>query len=79
MSGKIIAQKKNQRLVVRTEIWNTQSGEGFKAVVRNTNGTFNGATNQTRLIPMPQAQVVEKIVTKTVTVPAERKKFLGLF
>ncbi len=79
MSGKIIAQKKNQRLTVRTEIWNTKSGEGFKAVVRNPNGTFDGATNQTRFIPTPKAQVIEKIVTKTVTVPAPRKKILGLF
>jgi hypothetical protein len=77
MSGKIVAQKKNQRLVIGTEIWNTKSGEGFKAVVRNPNGTFDGATNQTRFIPMPQAQVIEKIVTKTITVP--RKKILGLF
>jgi hypothetical protein len=79
MSGKIIAQKKNQRLVVGTEIWNTKSGEGFKAVVRNPNGTFDGATNQTRFISMPKAQVIEKIVTKTITVPAPRKKILGLF
>jgi hypothetical protein len=79
MTGKIIAQKKSQRLVVGTEIWNTKSGEGYKAVVRNPNGTFDGATNQTRFIPIPQAQVVEKIVTKTISVPAQRKKFLGLF
>lgn len=79
MSGKIVAQKKNQRLTVRTEIWNTQSGEGFKAVVRNPNGTFDGATNQTRFIAMPKAQVIEKIVTKTVTVQAPRKKILGIF
>jgi hypothetical protein len=77
MSGKIIAEKKNQRLVVRTEIWSTKSGEGIKAVVRNPNGTFDGATNQTRFLSMPQARVIEKIVTKTVTVP--RKKILGLF
>jgi hypothetical protein len=73
MSGKIIAQKKNQRLTVRTEIWNTKSGEGIKAVVRNTNGTFDGATNQTRLLTMPEA----KVVIKTISVP--RKKILGLF
>jgi hypothetical protein len=77
MSGKIIAQKKNQRLTIRTEIWNTQQGEGIKAVVRNPNGTFDGATNQTRLLKIPQAQIVEKIVTKTIVEP--RKKFLGLF
>ena len=79
MSGKIVSQRKNQRLTVRTEIWNTKSGEGIKAVVRNPNGTFDGATNQTTFIAMPQAQVVEKIVTKTISVPAQRKKFLGLF
>lgn len=73
MSGKIIAQKKSQRLEVRTEIWNTKSGEGIKAVVRNPNGTFDGATNQTRLLKMPEA----KVIVKTITEP--RKKFLGLF
>ena len=75
MSGKIIAQKKNQRLTVRTEIWNTKSGEGIKAVVRNPNGTFDGATNQTRLLTMPEA----KVIVKTVTVTQPRKKILGIF
>jgi hypothetical protein len=73
MSGKIIAQKKNQRLVVRTEIWNTKSGEGIKAVVRNPNGTFDGATNQTRFMAMPEA----KVIVKTITEP--RKKIFGIF
>ena len=77
MSGKIIAQKKNQRLVVGTEIWVTKSGEGYKAVVRNPNGTFDGATNQTRFMPMPQAQVIEKVIVKTITEP--RKKVFGIF
>lgn len=75
MSGKIIAEKKNQKLTVRTEIWNTQQGEGIKAVVRNPNGTFDGATNQTRLVKMPQA----KVITKTVTVTEPRKKIFGIF
>jgi hypothetical protein len=79
MSGKIIAQKKNQRLTIRTEIWNTKSGEGIKAVVRNPNGTFDGATNQTRIISVPKAQVIEKVITKTITVEAPRKKILGIF
>ena len=73
MSGKIIAQKKNQRLTVRTEIWNTKSGEGIKAVVRNPNGTFDGATNQTRFLAMPEA----KVIIKTITEP--RKKVFGIF
>jgi hypothetical protein len=77
MSGKIISQKKNQRLVVGTEIWVTKSGEGYKAVVRNPNGTFDGATNQTRFIPMPKAEVVEKVIVKTITEP--RKKVFGIF
>ena len=75
MSGKIISDRKNQKLTVRTEIWVTKSGEGFKAVVRNPNGTFNGATNQTRLIPTPEA----KVIVKTVTVQAPRKKVFGIF
>lgn len=79
MSGKIIAQKKNQKLTVRTEMWETKSGDVFKAVVRNPNGTFDGATNQTKNIPVPQAKVVEKIVEKTITVQAPRKKILGIF
>ncbi len=73
MSGKIISQKKNQRLEVRTEIWNTKSGEGIKAVVRNPNGTFDGATNQTRFLAMPEA----KVIVKTITEP--RKKIFGIF
>ncbi len=73
MSGKIISQKKNQRLEVRTEIWNTKSGEGIKAVVRNPNGTFDGATNQTRFLAMPEA----KVIIKTITEP--RKKIFGIF
>lgn len=73
MTGKIIAQKKSQRLVVGTEIWNTKVGEGFKAVVRNPNGTFDGATNQTRFFKMPEAKVVTKIVTES------RKKVFGIF
>lgn len=77
MSGKIIANKKNQRLVVGTERWTTKSGEVFKAVVRNPNGTFDGATNQTKNIPVPQAQVVEKVIVKTITEP--RKKVFGIF
>ncbi len=79
MTGKIIAQKKSQRLVVATEVWNTKTGDVFKAVVRNPNGTFDGATNQTKNIPVPQAKVIEKVITKTVTVEAPRKKILGLF
>jgi hypothetical protein len=75
MSGKIIANRKNQKLTIRTEIWNTKSGEGIKAVVRNPNGTFDGATNQTRFVKMPEA----KVVTKTITVTQPRKKILGLF
>jgi hypothetical protein len=73
MSGKIISQKKNQRLEVRTEIWNTKAGEGIKAVVRNPNGTFDGATNQTRFLAMPEA----KVIVKTITEP--RKKIFGIF
>lgn len=36
------------KLIVSTEIWNTSNGTVAKAVVRNADGTFNGATNQTK-------------------------------
>jgi hypothetical protein len=40
------------KLVVSTEKWNTQNGEVYKAVVRDGNGKFIGATNQTKSIPV---------------------------
>ena len=67
MTGKVFAKK---RVVVSTEKWNTQKGEGYKAVVRNPNGTFDGATNHTRFVPLSE------IVS---SVPMTRKKFLGIF
>lgn len=79
MSGKIIAERKNQRLIVRTELWNTQNGEGIKAVVRNPNGTFDGATNQTRLVKLPEAKIIEKVIEKTIAVQTPRKKVFGIF
>lgn len=42
------------KLVVSTEKWNTQKGEVYKAVVRDANGKFIGATNQTKAIPVKQ-------------------------
>lgn len=42
------------RIVVSTEKWNTQKGEVYKAVVRDANGKFLGATNQTKAIPVKQ-------------------------
>jgi hypothetical protein len=35
------------KIIVRTEVWSTSKGKVVKAVVRETNGTFIGATNQT--------------------------------
>jgi hypothetical protein len=43
-----------QKIVVSTEKWNTQNGEVYKAVVRDANGKFIGATNQTKAIPVKQ-------------------------
>lgn len=40
------------KIVVSTEKWNTQNGEVYKAVVRDANGKFIGATNQTKSIPV---------------------------
>lgn len=38
------------KVTVRTEIWNTKAGKVVKAVARDENGTFLGATNQTEAI-----------------------------
>ena len=40
------------KIVVSTEKWNTKNGEVYKAVVRDANGKFIGATNQTKSIPV---------------------------
>jgi hypothetical protein len=42
------------KIVVSTEKWNTQNGEVYKAVVRDSAGKFIGATNQTKSIPVKQ-------------------------
>ena len=38
------------QVTVSTEVWNTREGQVVKAVTRNTDGSFNGATNQTAAI-----------------------------
>lgn len=43
---------KKNKMVVSTEKWNTVKGEVYKAVVRDANGKFLGATNQTKGIPV---------------------------
>lgn len=40
------------KIIATTEIWDTAKGKVAKAVIRNANGTFNGATNQTKAIPV---------------------------
>lgn len=39
------------KVIVATEQWNTAKGKVAKAVVRKTDGTFVGATNQTKAVP----------------------------
>ena len=52
------------KIVVRTETWTTKNGRVIKAVVRETDGTFVGATNQTKPVkvrtPRPRVTVVGK-------------------
>ena len=48
------------KVIVRTEKWNTKQGTVIKAVVRDENGIFLGATNQT----MPIQQVVNIVGSK---------------
>ena len=43
-----------QKIVIATEKWNTVNGEVYKAVVRDANGKFLGATNQTKSVPVNQ-------------------------
>ena len=39
-----------KQIIVRTEVWRNGNGIIVKAVVRNSDGTFVGATNQTGVI-----------------------------
>ena len=50
------------KVIVATEIWNTQKGAVAKAVVRDEKGTFLGATNQTKALP------AKKIVRPRVSI-----------
>ena len=50
------------KVLVSTEVWNVKGQPAAKAVVRNTNGTFVGATNQTKALP------ASKIVRPRVTI-----------
>lgn len=49
------------KAVIRTEIWNTGKGTVAKSVVRRTDGTFVGVTNQTKAVKV--AKVVRPRVT----------------
>jgi len=40
------------KIVIATEKWATANGDVYKAVVRDANGKFLGATNQTKNIPV---------------------------
>lgn len=50
------------KVTVATEVWNTQKGAVAKAVVRDSEGKFLGATNQTQALP------AKKIVRPRVTI-----------
>ena len=41
-----------KKIVISTEKWATKNGDVYKAVVRDANGKFLGATNQTKAIPV---------------------------
>ena len=43
-----------KKIVIATEKWATAKGDVYKAVVRDANGKFIGATNQTKNIPVKQ-------------------------
>lgn len=48
------------KLIVSTEVWNTKSGVVSKAVVREPNGKFVGATNQTKAVPVAKRIATQK-------------------
>lgn len=50
------------QVTVSTEVWNTAKGKVAKAVVRKTDGTFVGATNQTKGVPAKVVRPRVKIV-----------------
>lgn len=50
------------KAIVSTEIWSTSKGKVAKAVTRTEKGTFLGATNQTKAVP------VGKVTRPRVTV-----------
>jgi hypothetical protein len=49
------------KVTVSTEIWNTEKGNVAKAVVRDEQGRFLGATNQTKTVKA--AKVIRPRVT----------------
>jgi hypothetical protein len=51
----------HMKITVSTEIWSTRKGTVAKAVTRKSNGTFTGATNQTKGVSV--AKVVRPRVT----------------
>jgi hypothetical protein len=50
------------QVIVSTEVWNVQGKAVAKAVVRKTDGTFVGATNQTKALP------ASKVVRPRITI-----------
>ena len=50
------------KVTVATEVWSTSKGAVAKAVVRDTEGKFLGATNQTKALP------ASKVVRPRVTI-----------
>ena len=50
------------KVIVATETWNINGKTVAKAVVRKTDGTFVGATNQTKTLETP------KVVRPRVTI-----------
>lgn len=52
------------KILVNTEVWNRTEGKVAKTVLRNEDGTFVGATNQTKEVKV--AKTVRPRVTLVV-------------
>ena len=49
------------KIVIRTEVWSDKDGIIVKAVARNSDGTFVGATNQVTAVRLDKRVTMELI------------------
>ena len=50
-----------ETITIRTEVWNDSKGVIVKAVIRKSDGTFVGATNQVKAVRIDQPATIELV------------------